>query len=507
MLPRAEARRRLDAAMASMLPSELEALFFDWPGTWARENQIIPTDGPWRTFGYCGGRGMGKTRPLAEFVNAEAEAGRARRIALISQNEDNTIAVQVLGESGLIACSPPWFRARYENGRVVWPNGAQAFIYTPFEPGNIRGPEHHLVWASEFVAWPVSTRQEALDVLEHGLRLGYARMVWDTTPKRRHPIVRYLLARGAANPEAHVVVRGSTRDNAVNLAPGRVAELVAKFGATQKGREEIEGEYLDDDEGALWRQSWIDDNRRDMPALVRRILVVDPAISDRKGTDDTGIGDYGQDAAGQVYVIADLTARHGWDEWGELIVSRYFAQKCDLVIVERNRGGDACVANLRSAAKSRVAALRKLGVSTPDVEVVILKDKDKDRPHEPGKMWVREVIGRESKGARAAVAAAEYEAGRVSHVNGAELTQLEDRLTTWEPEKGGESPNAIDVLAYGVTHLAKLGVQPRDHSAGFVGLPVLSKALAAAVGPRAGTTQNVASLIGSLGRSEWGSKI
>src|SRR5690606_32952912 len=103
---------------------ELAALRHAWREWWARSKQVIP-QGHWRSIGFLTGRGYGKTAAVSEFVAGEAFAGRARRIALIAQNEDKTREVMVEGESGLIATSPPWFKPQLVKGVLTWPKGAQ----------------------------------------------------------------------------------------------------------------------------------------------------------------------------------------------------------------------------------------------------------------------------------------------------------------------------------------------------------------------------------------------
>lgn len=444
--------------LAGLTTLEAAALAYDWEHVWRKPKQA-PPPGDWRTWGALTGRGFGKSRANAEYVHAEAMAGRAMRIALVGQNEDRTVEVMVEGESGLLAVSPPWFKARFEAGRVFWPNGAQAFVYTPERPGELFGPEHHLGWASELHVWPQTKREEAFFNLRMGLRLGYGRLVWDSNPAKRHPLIRELLEDAKSDPEHYAVVRGSTRENRLNITAGKVEEWERKYGGTQRGREMLEGEQNDEAEGALWDQARIDNHRREMPAkLKRRILVADPAISMREGTDATGISDQGLGLDAQVYVIADLSKRIAWDDWGELLVNRYFAKRCDCIVLERNRGGDSCASNVRAAAQ-KVAREEDRDIR---VEIVPL---DAVTRYSPNVVFVKEVIGRGSKGTRAEPVAAHYAAGRVSHVHGGEgLGDLEDLLTTWIPDGKGESPNALDALVYGVIELADLGRETRPPS-------------------------------------------
>ncbi len=454
-----------------MATKSLAALRYCWTW-WARPKQLLPDDDRWHCFGFCTGRGFGKTRAIAEHVQVEVQDGRATAIALISQGESECVGFMVNGDTGLVSTSPPWFKAEFHPGSgekpgfVVWPNGAMAFIYTPNRPGSIRGHNHDLGWASEKVAWPTTTRDEAWMNLVFSVRIGYARIVWDTTPKRRHPMIRRLIKDAQDDPEANRIVNGSTYENSSNLAGHVLATLEKAYGGTQAGREELEGVYSDDDEGALWKQAWIDDNRRNAPAtLKRRILIVDSAITVRKGSDDTGVSELGLGIDDQVFVFGDYTGKHRPEEWGDLVLARYEAGKCDCVVVETNRGGNLIAANIRARGQSpdRVLTGRQ-------VQVEVVDSRAKTR-HVPGIVYVKEVHARGSKADRAGPVASTYEAGRVSHVRGANLDELEALLTSWVPDPKHDSPDRMDPLVWGVLELLQLSAdKPKpDGKAAFRG--------------------------------------
>lgn len=188
------AHRKIDEMLDQFTRVELAAHDFDWSGMWARPKQLPPSD-DWEIFGYLAGRGNGKTIALSKFVNSEVEAGRAPLICLIAQDEDSSVKLHVEGPSGLIATAPPWFKPTFHVSDLMleWPNGATAYVRTPEVPGKIRGLEYHLTWASELQSWPTATMNEAWMNVEISTRLGLARIVWDATAKRRHPLLSKLL--------------------------------------------------------------------------------------------------------------------------------------------------------------------------------------------------------------------------------------------------------------------------------------------------------------------------
>jgi hypothetical protein len=124
---------------------------------WALPHQC-PPEGDWRTWVVLGGRGAGKTRAGTEWVRAQVEGagpedeGVARRVALIGETYDQAVAVMVKGDSGLLACSPPDRKPRWMSSerRLVWPNGAEARVYSAHDPEALRGPQFDCAWADEF---------------------------------------------------------------------------------------------------------------------------------------------------------------------------------------------------------------------------------------------------------------------------------------------------------------------------------------------------------------------
>ena len=431
----------LDAALDALAPLQLVVLAHEWSEWWARPEQLPPAS--WASWGQITGRGWGKNRTNAELVNAEVAAGRARTIALIAQDDTQVIKVMVEGEDGLIARSAPWFRPRLVCGDVVWPNGAVAYCYTPRAPDAIFGHSFDLAWASELHAWPRATMLSAWRNLRMGLRAGLARLVWDTNPRPKHPIIAELKARAHAYPHRHFVVRGRTVDNVDNLNAEQYAEWVAQYAGTRTARMMLDGEDCDEAEGALWEQAWIDLHRveRIPGAVRRRVISLDPATSVGPDRDPSGIVSGALGVDGHVYVERDDSGAHTFDAWGELIVEHYVANRCDCVVIERDRGGDGLIANIRSVARAR-------GITTIDCA------HEDETTHNAHTINVKQVIARSSKDTRAEPVAPLYERGVVHHVG--VLPDLEDELTTWVPDAALPSPNRYDALVWLVWELADL---------------------------------------------------
>jgi hypothetical protein len=124
---------------------------------WALPHQLSP-EGDWKSWVILGGRGAGKTRAGAEWVRAEVEGarpldrGRSRRVALVGETIEQAVTVMVEGESGILACSPPDRRPLWDGTRkrLLWPNGAEARVYSAHDPERLRGPQFDAAWVDEY---------------------------------------------------------------------------------------------------------------------------------------------------------------------------------------------------------------------------------------------------------------------------------------------------------------------------------------------------------------------
>ena len=410
---RAEALRGLTEAQAV-------ALLRDWR-FWGRPYQHEPA-GSWRTWLILAGRGWGKTRTGAETVRQWATSGRYGRIALVARTAADVRDVIVEGESGLLAIHrdderPVW---KASQRRLEWPNGAIATTYSAEEPDQLRGPQSDAAWCDELAAWRYP---ETWDQLQFGLRLGDAPRVIVTTTPRPTKLVRLL----ASAPDTHVT-RGKTADNRKNLAPGVVADLERRYAGTRLGRQELDGEILDDSAGALWRWQWIDAARvARAPDLRRVVVAIDPAASSHDESDETGIVVAGVGHDGRAYVLADASGRYRPEEWARTALALYREHRADAIVAEANNGGEMVAATLRV--------------------------------HDRGAN-VRTVHATRGKATRAEPVAALYEQARVSHVGA--LARLEDQLTTWDPATSRASPDRLDALVWALTEVMLTDAPSRE---------------------------------------------
>lgn len=422
----------MDRLMSSLSDLERTVLHYQW-NLWARAEQTPPPEfvnGSKATWLILGGRGMGKTRPGAEQVIAWAgELGRAygkgAGIALICKDPQDIRDVMVEGpESGILACSPPWFRPVWEPTKklLTWPNGVLGHTYSSEVPDDLRGPQHHKAWGDEPAKW--KNAQETWDNLQFGLRLGdHPQTILTGTPRPTRLILDVL-----ADPQT-VVTRGHTKDNEANLSPMFLRRIYRKYAGTRLGRQELNAELLTETPGALWTLDMIDTTRvKDPPCPFSSIVIaIDPGVTDPTDLmedDDiaeTGICAVGQGEDTHTYVLSDLSGHYSAAEWGERAVTHSQAFMAQEIIGEQNNGGDLVQFVIQSAAD-------KLGL-----------------PFKYRKVWASR-----GKRTRAEPVSARYEQRRQHHVG--VFAELEDQMTTWVP--GLKSPDRLDAMVWGATAVA-----------------------------------------------------
>ncbi len=394
---------------------------------WALPHQL-PPEGAWKTWVICGGRGAGKTRAGAEWVRAQVEGARpldkgaACRLALVGETVDQVREVMIFGESGILACSPPDRRPVWEAGRkrLVWPNGAVASVFSAHEPDSLRGPQFDAAWVDELAKWKKA--DDAWDMLQFALRLGTnPQQVVTTTPQN------VAVLKGILKNPSTVMTHAPTEANRAHLAVSFLEEVQRRYGGTRRGRMELDGELIEDAEGALWTTAMLEAGRLDaVPTLSRIVVAVDPPVTGHAGSDECGIVVVGAVTEGppqdwRAVVLEDASvAGASPDTWARAALDAMARHGADRLVAEVNQGGDL-------------------------VESVI-------RQIDP-LVSFRAVRATRGKSARAEPVAALYEQGRVAHLRG--LGALEDQMCrmTVQGYQGKGSPDRVDALVWALTDL------------------------------------------------------
>lgn len=417
----------LETELGRLTDAEIAFLAHDWM-VWARDDQLPPASTvsgpPWRTWLILGGRGAGKTRTGAEWVRAQALGIRpfalspASRIALVGETLSDVRRVMVEGVSGLLAVHAPHERPDYSvtRGELVWPTGAMAQMFSADEAESLRGPQFAVAWVDELAKWRRPER--AWDNLQFGLRLGTDPRVVVTTTPRPIPLLKQIMEDAAT-----VITRAATRANAHNLAPAFIAEVERRYAGTPLGRQELEGEIVEERAGALWKRSWIHAHRlRGRPEELETIVVaVDPPVTATASSDACGIVVAARGRDGRGYILADRSVE-GRDPstWARAAVAACRDFLADRIVAEVNQGGDLVITVLRQI--------------DPTANV-------------------RAVRATRGKWIRAEPVAALYAEGRVAHCG--MFAKLEDQMCAFGADglANGRSPDRLDALVWALTDL------------------------------------------------------
>jgi phage terminase large subunit-like protein len=417
----------LDELIAGLSAREIALLLDDWEFC-ARADQwpprLAPNGGPWRVWMILGGRGAGKTRAGAEWVKGLA-LGRPQfacrpmsPIALVGESAADVRDVMVEGVSGILSVHARSERPRWESSRrrLTWENGAVAQAFSAEDPESLRGPQFCAAWCDELAKWRYA--KETWDMLQFGLRLGeWPRQLVTTTP-RPIPLLKRLLGEPGV-----VVTRAATRANAANLAPSFLESVLAQYAGTRLGRQELDGEIVEERANALWTRDMLESLRVDAaPRLARIVVAVDPPASSSKRADCCGIVAAGLDGQGIVHVLEDATlAAARPAHWARAAAALYHKLGADQLIAEVNQGGEMVRA--------------------------VIHEVDPSAP-------VKEVRATRGKYLRAAPVAQLYEQGRVRHVGC--FPALEDEMCDFGLDglSSGRSPDRLDALVWAVTALA-----------------------------------------------------
>jgi phage terminase large subunit-like protein len=378
----------------------------------ARPSQQRP-EGDWAVWLLMAGRGFGKTRVGAEEVADWAINEPGDYFVCAPTFRDMQLICLEGHKSGLLTvlnrrCVT--YERSMTKSTITLANGSKIVCGGADEPDRWRGYNFGGGWADELAHW---RRPATWAQLKFATRIGdHPRIVATTTPTRGNPLLVKLIA----DPRT-VVTRGSTWDNAENLSEDALEDLRKQYAGTRMGRQELEGELLLDNPGALWTVDMIDGSRVDHePDLERVVVAIDPAVTSSEESDLTGLVVVGM-AGDQFYVLEDRSSRHTPEGWAREAVMLADKWDADRVVAEVNNGGDL-------------------------VERV-LRQVDRDLPY-------RSVRASRGKAVRAEPVAALYEQGRVHHVG--LFPDLEAQLCEWTPDAHA-SPDRMDALVWAVTDL------------------------------------------------------
>jgi phage terminase large subunit-like protein len=451
---------------------------------WIGRPEQHASPGKWFVWLILSGRGWGKTQTGGEWIADRAIRypldiqGRPTEHLLIAQTLSDAMRQCIAGPAGLRRVLErrlgPERRSQHDaDGRwKLWkapkpfveilPDEQKIYVEGADDEDVGRGYNAASAWLDEYAKWKKpdgSWTEGIMPSLRSDIPGDFPRCLVTTTPKLVVQLVEWMQR---TDGSVHVT-SGSTYDNAMNLAAPALAELHRRYHGTRLGKQELHGELLMEAEGALWGLDMIEPFRVDAPPELTNVVVaMDPPGADDPTSDECGLVALGRGVDGRDYVLGDWSkrivghaaARRAWE-----MVLLYGAS---VLVYEDNQGK-------RWLREILVRAYREM--------------QDEGLFPPGGNPPLKSVTAKIGKRLRAEPVAARYEQGRVSHVRGQNLGDLETQMVNWVPEETPKSPDRIDALVYAGLHLTD-----REHVRASTASPASAQLPRTNLGPLAGTT-------------------
>lgn len=450
-----------EAWLAEQEPELLEEII---RGAWwweARPAQV-PPPGDWFLFLILAGRGFGKSRAGAEWIAERpllyplSVAGIPTEHLVVAETLADAKNICMEGDSGVLNALTRRGLVRDVDYRykqspkptIIFSSGAKIMCEGADDEDAGRGYNLVSIWCDEICKWPtaVATYDEGLvPALRVDIPGDHPRVFATSTPKKgSHLLRRWLQEVQSPDPKksgAIRVIRGSTFDNASNLNSHSLQALENRYAGTSIGRQELYGEILEDEDGALFARTDLDAARVDhMPLdadIVSIVVGVDPAQVDDQGNlsnprrtsaeshDEMGVIVVARTRDDDLWVLADESiqaagrsaAVHVW-----LTALRYNASRVVCEDVGAKRW-------MRDVFHDAYRELQTQGIMPADTE-----------PFFEG------VDAKLGKRTRAEPVAMRSQQKRL-HMVGA-FERLEDQLTQFSQWDGKESPDRLDALVH-----------------------------------------------------------
>lgn len=303
---------------------------------WTKRQEQIEPKGKWLLWLILAGRGFGKTRTGAETIRIWIKNKRYKNIGFVGYSELEVRKIMVEGISGILKISENEEDIpKYEPSKrmISYENGAKIHLFSADNPDQLRGMELDAIWIDEFAKFkdPEEVWRQSLMTLRSSHD---PRIICTTTPR---PIK---ILRDFINDDHVHVTQGSTYDNRENLSPFFLSMIKDYYSNTNFERQEIYGEILSQSD-ALFNEEMIYNAKQNniMPQLFDRIVLgVDPAISSKENSDESGMVLVGM-RDNIYYVIDDISGKYSPSVWAQKIIDIYQKYKCS-VVIETNNGGD-----------------------------------------------------------------------------------------------------------------------------------------------------------------------
>ena len=391
-----------------------------------------PLIGPARYKGAYGGRGSAKSWFFAQQIIQRCLVKPGTRVVCLREiQKDLAQSAKLLLEDRIRSLDVPGFELRHSEIRA--PGGGLIIFkgLQDFTADSIKSLEgFDVAWCEE----AHTITEHSLELLRPTIRAEGSEIWFSWNPRDASDAVDTFL-RGPRIPASAKVVSVSYKDNpwfTAALEEERLHDLETnpdRYGHIW------EGDYEPTAIGAIWTRQNLNEHRRSEPPQLERIVVgVDPAISAEDGSNEHGIVVCARGADGRGYILEDSTVKGGPEDWAKRAVAVFDKYEANLVVPERNQGGDMVAHTLKTVRPT----------------LPIKRDAN-------GKYGV---LATKGKHVRAEPIASLYQLGRVSHVGS--FPQLEAQMCQFTASgyEGKGSPDRADALVWGMTELFPQLIRP-----------------------------------------------
>jgi hypothetical protein len=271
------------------------------------------------------------------------------------------------------------------------------------------------------------------------------------------PALYGLVTEHRAETDEHGAVRG--RDIIVAGTPSwagqpveRCQEMIDDMGLVaflEECQHDVSGS-----QGALWATAQVAAVRANVAEvdLAAITVAVDPSGGDGPDSDAQGIIVGARDVRRGFWVLDDLTCTLPPHGWARRAVEAWRDHGADDIVAEVNYGGAMVVANVEAVARQMLAAGE---IERMPVVRTVNASRGKRVRAEP----VAALYGRPDEPDT-------WSTARAHH--GGHFVELEDEMTTWNPDNSTWSPNRVDALVWAASHLLGLAQGGKRRRRGIV---------------------------------------
>lgn len=301
----------------------------------------------WTTWIFLAGRGTGKTRAGAEWVMSMAmsEGGIYVGVCGPTYADVKNTCFENL-KSGIIACARPGEIADYNRNdlRITTSNGSIIQGFSAEKAESVRGANLSYCWFDELAMIRYIRFYDY--GLKPALRIRPAaghepRLMITTTPKKMK-LIRKLVKQAQTDPDKVHVTSARSEENPY-FSSGALADLRREYKGTYLERQELEGELIEEADGALFRIEDFAEFRIEPgsePEFRRIVVAIDPATTSSDQSDESGIIVAAEGVNHHFYTLDDLSFRGSPEETMKMVARAFRQYDADLVVCEKNSGGD-----------------------------------------------------------------------------------------------------------------------------------------------------------------------